>query len=457
MVVLWWLIVFVLAAMPLAIIDNVDYIITFTFYLHAIVIGFMCRVCMKDEAGAAFATVTTFILMFFFVAPIFQLSEFEGYFINNYRPSTNQIVIANFLLIIFSFFFTVTYRKFNKNTFKPLVSVSAANSQNIFPMMVIFAIGAAAWAFSSIELYSVATFEDPTDVGSDIGLTIKHKLFFMIPFAALGFYLSKQKNNRNIFILFMLIFLVLMTKNIIFDRRNALGPVYLAILFMFFWKENISSKNVFMIVTPSLLFIFPILSIFINNPIESWVDVFTLENVLIEIQGHFLDMHYDAWANFIASLQYVETEGVRLGQQILGALLFFVPRDIWADKPIASGQMLGEYLVLYYNLWFTNISFPLPAEGYVDFGIFGLILYAALLGYYSRRLDYFINHGSFVDRTSALYFTFYLLFVLRGSFLPAFAYGAGAYVAINCLPAILSRLGLSTSRSADSERKALGS
>lgn len=457
MVVLWWLIVFVLAAMPLAIIDNVDYIITFTFYLHAIVIGFMCRVCMKDEAGAAFATVTTFILMFFFVAPIFQLSEFEGYFINNYRPSTNQIVVANFLLIIFSFFFTVTYRRFNKNTFKPLVSVSAANSQNIFPMMVIFAIGAAAWAFSSIELYSVATFEDPTDVGSDIGLTIKHKLFFMIPFAALGFYLSKQKNNRNIFILFMLIFLVLMTKNIIFDRRNALGPVYLAILFMFFWKENISSKNVFMIVTPSLLFIFPILSIFINNPIESWVDVFTLENVLIEIQGHFLDMHYDAWANFIASLQYVETEGVRLGQQILGALLFFVPRDIWADKPIASGQMLGEYLVLYYNLWFTNISFPLPAEGYVDFGIFGLILYAALLGYYSRRLDYFINHGSFVDRTSALYFTFYLLFVLRGSFLPAFAYGAGAYVAINCLPAILSRLGLSTSRSVDSERKALGS
>ena len=457
MVVLWWLIVFVLAAMPLAIIDNVDYIITFTFYLHAIVIGFMCRVCMKDEAGAAFATVTTFILMFFFVAPIFQLSEFEGYFINNYRPSTNQIVVANFLLIIFSFFFTGTYRKFNKNTFKPLVSVSAANSQNIFPMMVIFAIGAAAWAFSSIELYSVATFEDPTDVGSDIGLTIKHKLFFMIPFAALGFYLSKQKNNRNIFILFMLIFLVLMTKNIIFDRRNALGPVYLAILFMFFWKENISSKNVFMIVTPSILFIFPILSIFINNPIESWVDVFTLENVLIEIQGHFLDMHYDAWANFIASLQYVETEGVRLGQQILGALLFFVPRDIWADKPIASGQMLGEYLVLYYNLWFTNISFPLPAEGYVDFGIFGLILYAALLGYYSRRLDYFINHGSFVDRTSALYFTFYLLFVLRGSFLPAFAYGAGAYVAINCLPAILSRLGLSTSRSVDSERKALGS
>jgi len=457
MVVLWWLIVFVLAAMPLAIIDNVDYIITFTFYLHAIVIGFMCRVCMKDEAGAAFATVTTFILMFFFVAPIFQLSEFEGYFINNYRPSTNEIVVANFLLILFSFFFTVTYRKFANKSFKPLVSVGDTNLQKLFPIIVIFSMIWAAWAFSSIELYSVATFEDPTDVGSDIGLTIKHKLFFMIPFAALGFYLSKQKNNRNIFILLMLIFLVLMTKNIIFDRRNALGPVYLAILFMFFWKEKISSKNVFMIVTPSLLFVFPVLSIFINNPIESWVDVFTLENVVLEIQGHFLDMHYDAWANFIASLQFVETEGVRLGQQILGALLFFVPRDIWADKPIASGQMLGEYLVLYYNLWFTNISFPLPAEGYVDFGIFGLILYAALLGYYSRRLDYFVNYGNFVDRTSALYFTFYLLFVLRGSFLPAFAYGAGAYVAINCLPAIFSRLGLTTTRSVDSERKALGS
>lgn len=457
MVILWWLIVFVLAAMPLVIIDHVEYIITFTFYLHAIFIGFMCRVCMKDEAGAAFATVTTFILMFFFVAPIIQLAEFEGSFINNYRPSTSQIVIANFLLIIFSFFFIVTYRKFGKNTFRPLISVSDVNSQNIFPMMVVFAIGAAVWAFNSIELYTVESFDDPTDVGSDIGLTIKHKLFFMVPFAALGFYLSKNKNNRNIFILLMLIFFVLLTKNIIIDRRNALGPVYLAILFMFFWKNKISSKSVFVVFTPSLLFIFPILSIFINNPIESWIDVFTLENVVFEIQGHFLDMHYDAWANFIASLQYAETEGVRLGQQILGTLLFFVPRDTWADKPISSGLMLGEYLVHYYNLWFTNISFPLPAEGYVDFGIFGLILYGVLLGYYSRRLDYFVNHGNFVDRTSALYFSFYLLFVLRGAFLPAFAYGAGAYIAINCLPAILSRLGLSTSRNAEGEQKVLGS
>ena len=225
---------------------------------------------------------------------------------------------------------------------------------------------------------------------------------------------------------------------------------------MFFWKDKISSKNVFMIVTPSLLFVFPILSIFINNPIETWVDVFTFEKVTYEIQGHFLDMHYDAWANFIASLQYAETEGMRLGEQILGALLFFMPRDIWADKPISSGQMLGEYLVLYYNLWFTNISFPLPAEGYVDFGILGLVFYAVVLGYYSRRLDYFINYGNFVDRTSALYFTFYLLFVLRGAFLPAFAYGVGAYIAINCLPAILSRLGLTSSTNVERDRRAVG-
>ena len=456
MVVLWWLIVFVLAAMPLAIIDNVDYIITFTFYLHAIVIGFMCRSCMKDEVGAAFATVTTFILMFFFVAPIFQLSEFDGYFINNYRPSTSQIVSANFLLILFSFFFTFTYKKFNNRTFNPIVKINDSSSQNIIPLMVLISIIAAAWAFSSIELYSVTTFEDPTDVGSDIGLTIKHKLFFMVPFAALGFYLSKQTINRNIVFLFLLVLLVLLTKNIIFDRRNALGPVYLAIIFMFFWKDKISSKNVFMIVTPSLLFVFPILSIFINNPIETWVDVFTFEKVTYEIQGHFLDMHYDAWANFIASLQYAETEGMRLGEQILGALLFFMPRDIWADKPISSGQMLGEYLVLYYNLWFTNISFPLPAEGYVDFGILGLVFYAVILGYYSRRLDYFINYGNFVDRTSALYFTFYLLFVLRGAFLPAFAYGVGAYIAINCLPAILSRLGLTSSTNVERDRRAVG-
>jgi oligosaccharide repeat unit polymerase len=451
MSVLWWLLVFILTAMPLAIIDKFEFVITLSFYLHAIIIGFMCRSCLRDQVGPAFATVTIFILMFFFVAPIFQLADFDGYFINNYKPSTNEIVVGNGIVSIFSFSFSYIYMRIKRKQFNPILTVETDRIANVFPVMAAISIGVAVWAFYSIELYTIDVAQDPSEVGINIGIIIKHKFIFMIPFAAMGFYLSRTRFSRNIFIVVILLMLVLLTKNIAFDRRNALGPVYLTILFLYFWKNQISSRNVFMVVTTGLLFVFPVLSIFINNPIETWVDVFTAEKVIDEIQGHFVDMHYDAWANLIASLQYVQVEGIRFGEQLLGALFFFVPRDIWPDKPIASGQLLGEHLVLYYNLWFTNISFPLPAEGYVDFGIFGVIGFGGLLAYYSKRLDYFVNHGNFVDRTSALYFTFYLLFVLRGSFLPAFAYGVGAYAAINCLPAVLAKLGLAPQRTANAE------
>lgn len=168
--------------------------------------------------------------------------------------------------------------------------------------------------------------------------------------------------------------------------------------------------------------------------------MFTLDNVINEISGHFNDIHYDAWANIVAAMTFVRENGLQMGNQLLGSLLFFVPRDIWINKPVSSGEMLGDYLLAYYNLWFTNISFSYPAEGYVDFGMLGLVVYSALLALYAKRLDWFAVNGTIVERISATYFAFYLFFVLRGPLLPAVAYGVGAYVALNVIPSWLSRL-----------------
>lgn len=440
----WWVLFCYMLAVPFPLIGNGDYLLAFSFYLNGALIAYMSWECLvKDRAGPAFATISTFMLLFFYVAPVFQLLEYQGYLINNYNAPISQMLMANLLLFIFMATFVIMYRRRMNVEHVPFIKVSEERVDNAFLIYAAVAAIMVIWAvrFMITDADTTAVDSDTAVLG-DIMAIVRHKIAFVIPFAALGFYLSKSTQRRSIIMVGMLAVFVLLTKNILLDRRNALGPVYLSVAFLFLWRGRISSRSVFLLVGSALLFVFPITSIFINNPTDRWSDLLTVENATKEIRGHFVDMHYDAWASLVGGMQYVQTEGLQLGHQLLGTLLVFLPRDMWADKPVSSAQLVGQYLVDNHGLWFTNISFPVPAEGYLDFGVLGVFLYAMAIAIYSQRLDYFINRGNAVDRTSALYFSFYLTFVMRGSLLPAFAYGAGAYVAMNIFPWVISKLGL---------------
>ncbi|MEP9357610.1 hypothetical protein [Sphingomonas sp. KR3-1] len=442
MTAFWWILLCYMIGLPFSLIGEGDYLLAFSFYLNGILFAYMSWTSLlKKDYGPAYATVNIFLLLFFYVAPIYQIIEYRETLINNYNPPFSQMILANIFIFLFTAIFLIVYKRRIAVVHKPLLKISDEKIQGAFPILVLLSVFAAAWAFETMRTSAVTIDDDAAMVG-DILITIRHKVAFVVPFATLGFYLCRKNMKRSLIVIGFLILLTLMTKNILMDRRNALGPVYLSILFLLVWKNRISSGSVFVLVGSALLFVFPITAIFINNPIDSWGDLLNFENISREIRGHFVDMHYDAWANVVAAIQFVETEGLQLGRQLLGALLFFFPRGMWADKPISSGQMLGDYLVLNHGLWFTNISFPFPAEGFVDFGVVGVLFYAMALGGYSQRLDYFVNRGGAVDRTSALYFSFYLTFVMRGAFLPAFAYGVGAYIAMNVIPMLLTRFQL---------------
>lgn len=442
MLVLWWMLLCYMIALPFLLIGIGENLLALSFYINGVLFAYMTRISIvKNTAGPAFAAINVFLVLFFYVAPIYQLVEYRGYLINNYNAPSEQMLFANAIVLLFTSAYLFIYVRRTKVSHSPLLKVTDEDVGKLFPVLVALAIAAAAWAIWVMTESTVVADDDTVSAGINIGVTIRHKVAFVIPFAAMGFYLCRKWTKRSLVVLVALLVLLLLSKNMILDRRNSLGPVYLAFLSLLIWRKDIRSKQVFVLVGPALLFIFPLLSIFINHPIEDWADLLNFENIVREIRGHFVDMHYDAWANLVASIQYVQTEGLQLGRQLEGSLFFWVPRTIWVDKPVASGQMLGDYLVLHSGLWFTNISFPFPAEGYVDFGIIGVIFYGIAMAFYSQRLDYFASNGGVVDRTSALYFSFYLMFVMRGSFLPAFAFGIGALIAINLLPAALARIG----------------
>jgi hypothetical protein len=92
---------------------------------------------------------------------------------------------------------------------------------------------------------------------------------------------------------------------------------------------------------------------------------------------------YDQLTMSANGLWWVANTGYKLGYQLLGDLLFWVPRSIWPDKPLDTGVAIARA----FNASNANLSSPLPLEVWVDFGWVGAIVALALLGHASARWD----------------------------------------------------------------------
>jgi hypothetical protein len=113
-------------------------------------------------------------------------------------------------------------------------------------------------------------------------------------------------------------------------------------------------------------------------------DLSTVDFQLTRPIAYLKNMDFDGFQTTMNAVLYTKLYGHTLGTQAGTALLFFVPRSLWTDKGISSGQMIAESL----GYRFTNLSTPLPAEMYLDFSFAGIILAGLIVGYLYRRLDY---------------------------------------------------------------------
>lgn len=81
--------------------------------------------------------------------------------------------------------------------------------------------------------------------------------------------------------------------------------------------------------------------------------------------------------------QWVDQFGLTWGRQLLGGFLFWVPRAIWPNKPIATGAMVTEDL----GFEFTNLAPPITAEALINFGLPGTFLLGIVFGLILARTD----------------------------------------------------------------------
>lgn len=161
----------------------------------------------------------------------------------------------------------------------------------------------------------------------------------------------------------------------------------------------------------AFLFIFPIADAFRGATVNTTRNGFFGE--------YLANPDYDAFWQIGNALRYDNDGLVQPFRQVLGVLLFWVPRGIWPTKPQDTGTLLADYR----GYSFGNLSAPLWAELLVNGGPILVALGFFFLGYFLRKLDDRSSTASL--GTGQLWsiiggvFPFYMVILLRGSLLQA--------------------------------------
>lgn len=207
---------------------------------------------------------------------------------------------------------------------------------------------------------------------------------------------------------------LLVCANPISTARYVFGTVALGVLAAFGAYRTLRGYRVVSVLALlGLFFVFPILDAYRYTTGDRRISV----GLLSALAGG----DFDSFAQVVNALTYVKDLGVTWGHQMLGVVLFWIPRSMWAGKPIDSGPLLA----VHEGYDFTNLSAPLWAEFYLNWGWLGVIGGMFLFGMWVRRADQGAN--SLLDRSPvpgpwAAIIPFYLLIVLRGSLLQAMTY-----------------------------------
>lgn len=407
-----------------------------TVLLTATVVMHWCVHARERNPSLADSGVLLFEVLFLVVAPVVQRAYFDGVMVNTATLEEAPAVATNLLCTLFIMVY-VGMRGYaaRRDRFHRVKHHAHGARQGHAPRLTVprafVLLGVAALAaglsWQSIDLRSQSEIIEATP---QYLLQQKYLCFLPVPMLLMLVNVKGMKLFRQPFWLLVALFLlvcVFFAQNPLIEKRNAIGPVYLSlVLLMVPWFSRTSRRQAATLLLLTGVF-FPLLSVFTHADMTSWHPTDVLDPWLYF--EHFIDLHYDAWANICTVLEMVSRDGAHYGQQLLGSLLFFVPHTLWEGKPHATGIDIGQFLMAYYKLDFDNLSAPLIAEAYVDFFVPGVIAYAVALAYIVRLLDRLCHSDGAVAKPAGIYFALFLIFALRGALMIAMAYGSGAALA----------------------------
>jgi len=406
---------------------------------------------------------TSFIIfnyLFFFLAPVFQISAMNDLnfrFPNDFAFNTSSVVFANLLILIFNIVFIFSYLYFkDKKLGKNKEQATEVNFKYNTPLAIlVLLVACVAIAVFNYD-YLLKDISESVYIIKDEStslLLLKKKFLFFTPLGGIVLTLKHlqmtNKINSNTFfvVLSLVIFIVLLFffKNIFTEKRNTLGPIYIALIYLFFPKLLNSNAKFFLFMFLSMVIIFP-LSSTLTHIDASLEQIFVKPSLIYEsflrfgtISGAFESLHYDAFSNIMATVEYVKLYGLSWGYQLLGVCLFFVPRSLWTTKPLSTGELIGNHLFDTTPRNFTNLSNSVVSEGFINFGFIGIVVLAIVLAYFIIKFIIWHRSEDCLKQFIAFYFAVHLMFLLRGDLTNGFSYFIGPLLSVVFLPKLLIR------------------
>ena len=359
-----------------------------------------------------------FNLFFLFLAPLLQY--ISNYHMWGYDISDELHIKTNLWIIIWMLIYTfvnkvVKIEKRNKKE-KREITINKKTLNIFFTISIVaLIIGIALIGFSNLFLRS----KNNVDLGADNISGIIIGLIRTIPVYATAYAIYYYQKNKTgilyVIILFIITFLLNYPVSI---TRYWIGAVYIGLIIILL-RKKLKNKafDIGMIVVFAI--IFPIFQLFkwydLNDLIKGNIEISNLINV-------YNNVDFDAYSMLARAFLYMQDFSITYGKQLFSSVFFFIPRSIWSTKAIPTGQLIAEAQ----GQQFTNLSCPLIAEGYINFGYIGIIIYAVLIGILIKYLDnLYWNREKYIITTIDFVYPFcigLLIFLLRGAFHPVVVY-----------------------------------
>ncbi len=359
-----------------------------------------------------------FNFVFLFIAPLFQ--HLSNYYPWNYFISDELKMKTNFIIIIaFVIYDLVMILKKKRNikfeNYK--IKNTEVNIQMVLSVIALLLLT----VIMGINGLFLRDNNAVIQIGENGLVDIIIKIIRSIPVFTIALYIVYCKNKgKRIFNIKMIILLlmVLYTNFPTSLSRYWMGAIYLGI-FILIYGEKIKGRQFDILLILVLMFLFPLFQIFKN---ETIITIFK-SDILKTWTSTYNNVDYDAYSMLARIIKYVETNGIVYGKQVLGTIFFLVPRSIWGAKPIPT----GVYVATMQRANFVNLSAPYIGEGYINFGIFGVILFMGILASIIKQLDY--NYFKYREKKGVsiieLIYPFtvgYIIFLMRGSMHPAIVF-----------------------------------
>lgn len=363
-----------------------------------------------------------FLLIFLVIIPFYQLTS--GYAPRSMHLTEYEIIFTNVLILLWCIGYYLSYNlKQTELRVMTGESLVLPKSKSFYLFIVIVSVLCLAYesattGFANLFIRGTSDFDEDT-----FGIMI-YFLTRSIPAISLAIYLWTIKKKIRIlpkyqmytlsFLLFLVTFIL---NNPVTLSRFLIGAIYMGLLISIFDISLFKGKRF------DILLIFSIVIIF---PLMYALKFYTIEQIMspeytLEI-NNYNSVDFDAFQMIGRTIRFVETYGYQYGRQLRSVLFFFMPRDILDIKGIPSGQLVATIQ----NVSYTNLSSPIVAEGFIDFGIAGVILYSLVFGRIAKFFDY-KTYTLKKDSTNIYFieitFSFligYLVYIYRGALQPTF-------------------------------------